>query len=148
MDTSQLTREQLEVFAWRLKEENEREREERNLYEIERNKLRTFWEITKKELDEANTKLRNKDRQIEEEAEKNEADLKFYKQKVKHIQYEQQHDLADARMDGLTALKMAQDDHVEQERNLLKDKRELKSLNRENEAAYNDSIRAIKMVTL
>jgi hypothetical protein len=58
VDTTQMTREQLEVFCHRIKEENEREREERNFFQLERDKLRTFWEITKNELEEARAKLR------------------------------------------------------------------------------------------
>lgn len=53
-----MTREQLEVFCLRIKEENEREREERNFFQMERDKLRTFWEITRNELEEARAKLR------------------------------------------------------------------------------------------
>lgn len=52
-----MTREQLEVFALRLKEELEREREERNFFQLERDKLRTFWEITRQQLDEAKAKI-------------------------------------------------------------------------------------------
>lgn len=53
-----MTREQLEQFGLRLKEELEREREERNFFQLERDKLRTFWEITRNDLEEANAKLR------------------------------------------------------------------------------------------
>ena len=45
-----MTREQLENFALRLRNEMEREREERNFFQLERDKLRTFWEITRKQL--------------------------------------------------------------------------------------------------
>lgn len=45
-----MTREQLEAFALRLKNELEREREERNFFQLERDKLRTFWEITRNQL--------------------------------------------------------------------------------------------------
>lgn len=58
VDTTQMTREQLEVFCLRIKEENEREREERNFFQMERDKIRTFWEITRNELEEAKAKLR------------------------------------------------------------------------------------------
>lgn len=53
-----MTREQLEVFVLRIKEENDREREERNFFQLERDKIRTFWEITRTELEEARAKLR------------------------------------------------------------------------------------------
>jgi hypothetical protein len=45
-----MSREALEAFAHRLKNEMEREREERNFFQLERDKLRTFWEITRNEL--------------------------------------------------------------------------------------------------
>lgn len=45
-----MTREQLEKFAQNLRNEIEREREERNFFQLERDKLRTFWEITKNQL--------------------------------------------------------------------------------------------------
>lgn len=58
MNTTNLTREQIEVLALKIKEENEREREERNFFQLERDKLRTFWEISRNELEEARAKLR------------------------------------------------------------------------------------------
>lgn len=50
VDTSTMTRDQLEQFALKLKEEMEREREERNFFQLERDKIRTFWEITRGQL--------------------------------------------------------------------------------------------------
>lgn len=45
-----MSREQLEKFAQNLRNEIEREREERNFFQLERDKLRIFWEITKNQL--------------------------------------------------------------------------------------------------
>lgn len=50
VDTSAMSREQLEKFAHNLRNEMEREREERNFFQLERDKLRTFWEITRTQL--------------------------------------------------------------------------------------------------
>lgn len=72
--------------------------------------------------------------------------MKFYKQKVKHLQYEQQLDLTDARTDGLRALKTAQDEHAEQEREFLRDKRLLKIKSNDNECDFRDNVKTIKMV--
>ncbi|KAL1512599.1 hypothetical protein ABEB36_002163 [Hypothenemus hampei] len=140
-----MTREQLEVFCLRIKEENEREREERNFFQMERDKLRTFWEITRNELEEARAKLRNKDRQIEEAAEKNEKELKFYSQKVKHLQYEYQSDLTECKAEALVSLKNAQNEHTEQEKELLRDKKNLKMQLKEQESAYEDQMKNIKI---
>jgi len=59
VSTTEMTREQLEVFAHRLREEMEREREERNFFQLERDKLRTFWEITRQQLEENRAELRS-----------------------------------------------------------------------------------------
>lgn len=93
-----------------------------------------------------NILLRNKDRQIEEAAERNEEELKFYKQKVKHLQYEHQNDLTECKGDALVSLKKAQDGYTEQEKALLRDKKNLKMLMREQETAHEDQIKSLKMV--
>lgn len=53
-----MNREQLEVYAHKILEEMEREREERNFFQLERDKIRTFWEITRHQLDEAQATVR------------------------------------------------------------------------------------------
>ena len=50
----------------RLREELDREREERNYFQLERDKVNTFWEITKRQLEERKAELRNKEREMEE----------------------------------------------------------------------------------
>ena len=47
--------------------------EERNYFQLERDKINTFWEITKKELEEKKAELRNKDREMEEMEERHQA---------------------------------------------------------------------------
>lgn len=53
-----MSREQLEKFTLRIKDELEREREERNFFQLERDKLRTFWEITRQQQDESKAEIR------------------------------------------------------------------------------------------
>lgn len=89
---------------------------------------------------------RNKEREKEELAEKHEAELKLYKQKVKHLMYEHQTNLSESKAEHLVALKLAQDDHVTQENELIKDKTELKKTQKEQELAYMNEIRALKLV--
>lgn len=89
---------------------------------------------------------RNKDRQIEEAAEKNEDELKFYKQKVKHLQYEHQNSLTECKAQALVSLKTAQDEHTEQEKELLRDKKNFKNNLREQENAYEDQIKNMRIV--
>lgn len=60
----------------RLREELDREREERNYFQLERDKIHTFWEITRRQLDEKKAELRNKDREMEEAEERHQVEIK------------------------------------------------------------------------
>lgn len=55
---SEMSREQLESFVTRIQLELEREREERNFFQLERDKIRTFWEITRQQLEENRAQLK------------------------------------------------------------------------------------------
>ena len=46
------------------------EQRERNYFQLERDKVNSFWEITKRERDELKAELRNKEREGEEAEEK------------------------------------------------------------------------------
>ena len=67
---------QLEEHIVRLREELDREREERNYFQLERDKIHTFWEITKRDLDDKKAELRNRDREMEEAEERHQAEIK------------------------------------------------------------------------
>lgn len=73
-----MTKEQLEDHIVRLREELEREREERNYFQLERDKINTFWEITKRQLEEKKAELRNKDREMEDAEERHQLEIKVF----------------------------------------------------------------------
>ncbi|KAE8745466.1 hypothetical protein FOCC_FOCC007846 [Frankliniella occidentalis] len=145
VDTTSMSREQLEAFSLRLREELDREREERNFFQLERDKLRTFWEITRQQLEENRAHLRNQDRAQDENEEKHQSEIKTYKQKVKHLLYEHQCNLSNVKVDRMVALKMAQDDYTAMENELLKDKTNQKAKLREQELAHQEIVRQLKM---
>ena len=89
----------------RLREELDREREERNYFQLERDKVNTFWEITKRQLEERKAELRNKDREMEEAEEHHQVEIKVYKQKVKHLLYEHQNNIAELKAESKQHLK-------------------------------------------
>ena len=62
--------------------------------------MNTFWEITKKQLDEKKSDLRNRDREMEEAEERHQVEIKVYKQKVKHLLYEHQNNITELKADG------------------------------------------------
>ncbi|XP_074769423.1 dynein regulatory complex subunit 4 isoform X3 [Athene noctua] len=121
-----MSKEQLEKHIMRLREELDREREERNYFQLERDKIHTFWEITRRQLEEKRAELRNKDREMEEAEERHQVEIKVYKQKVKHLLYEHQENLTELKAEGTLSMKRAEEDHWAQEMDLRKEMRSLK----------------------
>ncbi|XP_071957561.1 dynein regulatory complex subunit 4-like [Antedon mediterranea] len=145
MSTEEMSKEQLEEHIGRLREELDREREERNYFQLERDKVNTFWEITKRQQEEAKAELRNKDREMEDAEERHQVEIKVYKQKVKHLLYEHQNNISELKAESAVAIKLAQDDHRGQESDLRKDKRGLKVSLKDQELAHEDIIKNLKI---
>ena len=60
----------------RLRDELDREREERNFFQLERDKVNTFWDISKRQLEEARSTVRNKERELEDAEERHQVEIK------------------------------------------------------------------------
>ncbi|KAI8915698.1 hypothetical protein EDD86DRAFT_1604 [Gorgonomyces haynaldii] len=88
--------------------------------------------------------LLNKDRELEELEEKHQVEIKVYKQKVKHLLYEYQNNVAHLQADSERALQLAQEQHVTNEQQLKKDKRSLKLELKEFELSHEDIIKTLK----
>lgn len=144
ISTEEMSKEQLEEHITRLREELEREREERNYFQLERDKVNTFWEITKRQLEEKKAELRNKDREMEDAEERHQIEIKVYKQKVKHLLYEHQNNISELKAESTVALKLAQDENRSSELDLRKDKRSLKVELKEQELSHEDVIKNLK----
>ena len=86
----------------------------------------------------------NKDRELEELEEKHQVEIKVYKQKVKHLLYEYQNNVAHLQADSERALKLGQEGHANKEQQLKKDKRSLKLELKEFELAHEDIIKNLK----
>ena len=93
--------EQLQEHVQRLREEVDREREERSYFQLERDKVNNFWEITKRQLEEANATVRMKERELEDAEERHQVEIKVYKQKVKHLLYEHQNNVTELKQEGI-----------------------------------------------
>lgn len=144
ISTEEMSKEQLEEHIVRLREELDREREERNYFQLERDKVNTFWEITKRQFEEKKAELRNKEREMEEAEERHQVEIKVYKQKVKHLLYEHQNNITELKAESAVSLKLSQDDHRGKEQDLGKDKRSLKVEIKEQELAHEDIIKNLK----
>ncbi|KAI9090804.1 growth-arrest-specific micro-tubule binding-domain-containing protein [Phlyctochytrium arcticum] len=127
-----------------LTDELTNERDERNYFQLERDKITSFWDITKNELSQTKADLLNKDRELEELEEKHQVEIKVYKQKVKHLLYEYQNNVAHLQADSERALQLDQEDHLNREQQLKRDKRALKLELKELELSHEDIIKNLK----
>lgn len=123
---AELSVEQLQEKILYLNDSLDHEREERNYFQLERDKINTFWEISKKELEDRKAELRNKDREMEELEERHQVEIKVYKQKVKHLLYEHQNNVSQLKEEQERALKLQLEEHRVRESESKKDKRSLK----------------------
>lgn len=67
---------QLEDHIAQLREELNRERDERNYFQLERDEITSYWKITERELEVAKAELRKLDKDIEEDEERHRLELK------------------------------------------------------------------------
>ena len=67
----------------RLRDELDREREERNFFQLERDKVNGYWDITKRQLDEARATVRNKERELEDAEERHQVEIKVREKNYK-----------------------------------------------------------------
>jgi hypothetical protein len=138
-----ISKEELEDTIHQLKDELRKEQEERNYFQLERDRVSTFWEISKKELEDRKAELRNKDREMEELEERHQVEIKVYKQKVKHLLFEHQNNITQLKAEGETALAKQQQDFRQREAEAKKEKRSLRYDIKEHELANEDVIREL-----
>eukprot|EP01012_Entosiphon_sulcatum_P007332 TRINITY_DN136_c0_g2_i1.p1 TRINITY_DN136_c0_g2~~TRINITY_DN136_c0_g2_i1.p1 ORF type:complete len:454 (+),score=165.99 TRINITY_DN136_c0_g2_i1:45-1406(+) len=117
----------------------------RNYFQLERDKINAFWEITKKELEVVKSELRNKDREVEELHERHQVEMKVYKQKLRHLLYEQTVQVAQLKTESERALKNKLEEHREKEADLKLDKRHLKQDYKGQELQHEEQIHRMTM---
>ncbi|XP_071764081.1 dynein regulatory complex subunit 4-like [Centroberyx gerrardi] len=145
LSADELSKEQLEEHIVRLREELDREREERNYFQLERDKIHTFWEITKRHLEESKAELRNRDREIEEAEERHQVEIKVYKQKMKHLLCEHQNTISELKAEGVVSTKLMQNEHAGLENELRKGMRALKVDFKEQELSNENLVKEFKL---
>ncbi|XP_035251368.1 dynein regulatory complex subunit 4 isoform X2 [Anguilla anguilla] len=143
--TAEVSVDQLQEQIELLKDELDKERDERNFFQMEGDKIRAFWDITKRQLQEKTADLRNKDRELEEAEENHQEEVKDYKQKVKHLLYEHQNSLSEQKADKTTAKKVLQTEHIEREFELRKEIRNLKNALKAMELSSENLVKKLKL---
>ncbi|XP_061627084.1 dynein regulatory complex subunit 4-like [Phyllopteryx taeniolatus] len=115
LSTEDTSKEQLEEHIIRLREELEREREERSFFQLERDKIQSFWEVSKRHLEETQAQLRKRSGEKDEAERRHRVEISVYKQKLKHVLSEQHAAAADEKTDGGAAARLARGRHADAE---------------------------------
>jgi len=129
---------------WMATEALARTKQLRNFFQLERDKINAFWEITRKELENVKAELRNKDREIEEMHERHQVEMKVYKQKVRHLLYEHKVQIAELKTESERALKNKLEEHREKEADLKRDKRDLKTERDSQQLEHEEQVHRLK----
>eukprot|EP00743_Colponemidia_sp_Colp-15_P002907 GILK01003146.1.p1 GENE.GILK01003146.1~~GILK01003146.1.p1 ORF type:complete len:495 (-),score=157.88 GILK01003146.1:117-1601(-) len=127
-----------------LKTQYEAEIKLRNQCQEERDKVSYFWTIEKKTLEEKSLDLRNRERERQDLEERHQIEINLYKQKVKHLLFEQQSQVSDHKYENEVGLKMLEDEYRDREAELKKDVRSLKVAQKQAELSHDDYLKSLK----
>jgi hypothetical protein len=78
--------------------------------------------------------------------ERHQVEIKIYKQRLKHLLHEHQHEITQKKVEAETALKMAQDDFRADETCIKGERRVLNSNIKGTEVSHDEYIRSLKRV--
>ncbi|KAM9860552.1 dynein regulatory complex subunit 4 [Aulostomus maculatus] len=116
----ELSKEKMIEHIVQLREELDREREERNYFQLERDKMYAFREITERRREEATAELKNLNKETEEDERRHQVEIKVYKQKMKHLLCEHENMTSELKADGLSSIERLQREQTQLENELRK----------------------------
>ncbi|KAM6943971.1 dynein regulatory complex subunit 4-like [Lycodopsis pacificus] len=121
---------QLEEHIVCLREELDREREERSYFQLERDKIQAFWEISKRRLEEQKAQLRSRHVEREEAEERHRVEITVgcvYKQKLRHVLSEHHGTISGLKVDAVASTMLVQNQHTQSELGLQRDLHDLQA---------------------
>lgn len=114
------------------------------LYQDERQRVNYFWIVAKKELEDKQAELRNKERELQDLSEKHQIEIKIYKQRCKHLLFQNLDQLTELKKEAQITLKNVEDEHRINERELKQDNRALKVTKKEQEVRHKEYLNALR----
>ncbi|XP_069195018.1 dynein regulatory complex subunit 4 isoform X2 [Procambarus clarkii] len=131
-----MSKEQLEGHVIRLRNELEREREERNYVQSELERVQRLWQVAAENLDNLRAELRHKDVEIGEAEEKHQQEISVYQQKMKHLMFTQENTLTHLQVDSEQALLNLHKDSLAEETRVVQEREDLRAQLRNTESNY------------
>lgn len=132
----------LEIFE--LKKKIEEEEKLMNFYNLEKEKVNNLWIISKKELENADANLKNKEREAKDLDENHIMTKNMYKQKIKHILFQNQDGHGEMQIGQEKMLQQKEDQNRVIVQDLDADNRELKKKLKEQELSQNAYLFALQ----
>ncbi|CAG7734913.1 unnamed protein product [Allacma fusca] len=108
--TNEMSREQLQGHVKRMQIELEREREERNFFMLEREKLFSLWNMTLEQIAVEKDRARLMEVQVADGEREKEEEMSLYKQKLRYLMMEQTKKLSSVRLHHLEKMKRVQEE--------------------------------------
>ena len=109
----------------------------------ERLRINYFWLIGKKELEDKQAELRNKERELQDLQEKHQIEIKIYKQRCKHLIFQNLDQLTELKKEAQITLKNIEDENRIDERELKQDLRALKVSKKEQDVRHQEYLNAL-----
>eukprot|EP00347_Sterkiella_histriomuscorum_P005078 403357984 len=126
-----------------LEEQIRKEEDLAGLYQDERQRVNYFWIVAKKETEDKQAEQRNKERELQDLSEKHQIEIKIYKQRVKHLLFQNLDQLTELKKEAQITLKNVEDEHRINERELKQDLRALKVQKKEQEVRHQEYLNAL-----
>ena len=127
----------------RLKKNIEKEEVATGQYNDERLRINYFWLVAKKELEDKQAELRNKNREHQDLQEKNSITIKIWRQRLKHLMFQNLDQQTMVKKQAQIKLKNSEDEHRINERELKQDLRALKVQEKEQEVRQTEYSNAL-----
>jgi len=113
------------------------------MYNDERIRISYFWMVGKKELEDKEAELRNKEREYQDLKEKHQIEIKIYMQRLMHLMFQNSDQLTTLKKEAQITLKNSEDQHRICERELKADLRALKVQKKEQEGRQQEYSNAL-----
>ncbi|RNF20202.1 trypanin-like protein [Trypanosoma conorhini] len=117
----------------------------RNYFQLERDRIISFWEVSKKELEELRTELRRREDEKAEAAERQEVETKVFKQKIRHMMYEHQLQISEMTGEAERTLAIREEEYRQKERNAGSEIRDAKLMLQAQENEHRDMTAALTL---
>ncbi|XP_072312585.1 dynein regulatory complex subunit 4-like [Eucyclogobius newberryi] len=145
LSTEEMNKDQLEEHIIRLREELDREREEKSYFQLERDRIQGLWETSQRDLDQVQRDLNQRRREREEAEERHRLETNVYKQKLKHVLAEQHGAVSELKTDKTSSQNLDHNQNTDRELNLVHERSGLQTKLREKDHLSEKSLRTLQL---